>query len=759
MLRRTPTLRASATTTASLLILLSLADCGDDNYDPRTDAGGDECKYGKTECGTECVDITSHPDNCGACGKICRIEEVCSLGSCEVACDVGLENCNRACVNQRANNEHCGGCGLECEAGNVCYSSECALSCPAGLEQCGQLTCFNTSTDTNNCGACGNTCEAGHLCYGGDCILSCPPNLDQCGQLTCFDTSTDADNCGACGTTCETGHLCYMGECLVSCPPGLDQCGHQTCLNLASDVDNCGACGLECRAGEVCRLGECVLSCPSDLQQCGQTCCGLTEVCVKDICAPRCDEGEVCGSGMVCNSDNKCADGCFIDNANYAHGDENPLNPCEICAVSNETAWTVNVGAACGDGLVCNVGGQCVEGCFIDNANYAHGDENPLNPCEMCAASNQSEWTVNVGAACGAGLVCNEDGVCASRYCHIDGVYYPDSYRNPDNLCKACLAENENSWTNLSDGTQCGSRHVCSGGACYEGCFIDGSYYELGTQNPLHPCLACTVSSTTDWTSATAGITCGVGRVCNASAVCIDGCHIDGVSYLHGDLNPMNRYEACTAPNTTGWTVIMRPCGASGEIVIAEVYGGGGTSTALYRSDYVVLLNRGKTSVNLLGLSLQYASTAGFFGNTMFTDLPDYELAQGAYYLVEMASGSSGALLPTADHHGTFLMHQSAGKIALVRSKLLNCGNSSTNQCPWTDIVDFVGFGSDTTQYEGSGPTATLSTSTAAIRKGDGYVDTDDNASDFLVGTPSPRNTSSPTVDCVDDPGSGGTGG
>ena len=63
-----------------------------------------------------------------------------------------------------------------------------------------------------------------------------------------------------------------------------------------------------------------------------------------------------------------------------------------------------------------------------------------------------------------------------------------------------------------------------------------------------------------------------------------------------------------------------------------------------------------------------------------------------------------------------------------------------------------MGYGTNTTTitgYEGTGPTGTLlSNTTAAFRKLNGCTDTDNNTNDFTVGTPSPRNSSSPVNQC-----------
>ena len=49
----------------------------------------------------------------------------------------------------------------------------------------------------------------------------------------------------------------------------------------------------------------------------------------------------------------------------------------------------------------------------------------------------------------------------------------------------------------------------------------------------------------------------------------------------------------------------------SPDVVISQVYGGGGNRGAPFTNDYVELFNRGTTTVSLSGWSVQYASAAG----------------------------------------------------------------------------------------------------------------------------------------------------
>ncbi len=91
-------------------------------------------------------------------------------------------------------------------------------------------------------------------------------------------------------------------------------------------------------------------------------------------------------------------------------------------------------------------------------------------------------------------------------------------------------------------------------------------------------------------------------------------------------------------------------------------------------------------------------------------------------------------------------MSSTAGKVALVNNTTPLTGTG----CPaGSGIIDFVGYGTATNCFEGSGPAPQLSNTIAALRKNDGCFDTNDNAADFVSGGPNPRNSSSATNDCT----------
>ncbi len=87
--------------------------------------------------------------------------------------------------------------------------------------------------------------------------------------------------------------------------------------------------------------------------------------------------------------------------------------------------------------------------------------------------------------------------------------------------------------------------------------------------------------------------------------------------------------------------------GVSTNIVISQVFGGGGNSGAPFRNDFIEIFNSGTAPVDLAGWSVQYASATA--STWSVTPLTSVVLLPGQYYLVQESSGgSNGILLPTA---------------------------------------------------------------------------------------------------------------
>jgi predicted extracellular nuclease len=182
---------------------------------------------------------------------------------------------------------------------------------------------------------------------------------------------------------------------------------------------------------------------------------------------------------------------------------------------------------------------------------------------------------------------------------------------------------------------------------------------------------------------------------------------------------------------------------ASPDVVISQVYGGGGNSGATFTNDFIELFNRGSAPVDVSGWSVQYASAAGTsWAATALTGT----IAPGAHYLVQEGAGAGGTTpLPTPDATGSIAMSASNGKVALVTSATsLACGATCSTAA---GVRDFVGFGS-ANDFETTA-TPALTNTTAALRGAD---DTDNNAADFTVGAPNPRSSGGGGTDPGPDP-------
>jgi predicted extracellular nuclease len=197
--------------------------------------------------------------------------------------------------------------------------------------------------------------------------------------------------------------------------------------------------------------------------------------------------------------------------------------------------------------------------------------------------------------------------------------------------------------------------------------------------------------------------------------------------------------------------------GASPNLVVSQVYGGGGNSGATYTHDYIEIFNRGSGPVALSGYSLQYASATGtgnFGANSgQLTELPGGVLLPGQRWLVQEATGgASGSALPSPDlvDSTPINMSGSAGKVALVTGTAsLGCNGGSTpcDAAALARIVDLVGYG-NANFFEGAGAAPTLSNTTAAFRAAGGCTDTDNNNADFSASAASPRNSMTPLQFC-----------
>ena len=198
-----------------------------------------------------------------------------------------------------------------------------------------------------------------------------------------------------------------------------------------------------------------------------------------------------------------------------------------------------------------------------------------------------------------------------------------------------------------------------------------------------------------------------------------------GLAVLSAGLTPL---AASANPGGTG-------------LVISEVYGGGGNTDALYKSDFVELYNPTDAAIPVNGWSLQIRA-ANSTGAGSVTTLSGSVPARG-HYLVKQASGTGGQVdLPTPDATGSFAMSATGVQVWLASTTApltLPAGN-----VPTTDqVIDFAGVGSAAVSFE-TARTASTTNTQGVVRSAAG-ADTNNNSADFALAEPGPRNTAGAT--------------
>lgn len=188
--------------------------------------------------------------------------------------------------------------------------------------------------------------------------------------------------------------------------------------------------------------------------------------------------------------------------------------------------------------------------------------------------------------------------------------------------------------------------------------------------------------------------------------------------------------------------LIAATTAANAQIVINEVYGGGGNSGAVLKNDFIELINNSSAAVSLSGATLQYASAANTFNQSH--PLPNITLAPGQTYLIQEAAGAGGttalnadyvAPVPTGSTSTTpgFNIAGTAFKVALVSNSTLISGPTDAN------VLDFVGAGT-ANQFEGTAA-APAPSNTLSISRTNG-IDTNNNSKDFTTASPTPKSLS-----------------
>jgi Lamin Tail Domain len=193
--------------------------------------------------------------------------------------------------------------------------------------------------------------------------------------------------------------------------------------------------------------------------------------------------------------------------------------------------------------------------------------------------------------------------------------------------------------------------------------------------------------------------------------------------------------------------LILVSVSAQSQVVISQVYGGGGNASATYTHDFVELFNKGNATVDISDYSVQYASATGT--NWAVNAIPaGTTIAPGKYFLIKLAGGATGVALPTPDLDiitSPSNLSGSAGKIALVDNTTALAGTVVT-----TGYVDLLGYGSTATSFETAiFPTTGTNNTLSFQRLNNGCTETDNNSTDFTLSGVNPRNSSVAVYSCT----------
>jgi hypothetical protein len=176
------------------------------------------------------------------------------------------------------------------------------------------------------------------------------------------------------------------------------------------------------------------------------------------------------------------------------------------------------------------------------------------------------------------------------------------------------------------------------------------------------------------------------------------------------------------------------------QIVISEIYSGGGNSGSALKSDYIILKNIGPEKASLNEATIQYAPTTGNFNQ--YHTLPNITLNPGQSFLIQEATNGGGAVdLPSPDFIANEILNfdgasnSSLGlEMAATSGKIVLANNNvQVKDAKSENVVDFAVYGT-----ANSVPVFASTVNTAFKRVSE---NPEDNISDFVLATANPINS------------------
>lgn len=221
------------------------AGCGADNA-----LVGGSCASPLSQCGLDCVDLESDPENCGSCGQVCATG-LCEMGECAQGSDATTGGGDAAPLDGSPDGSPTGDSTMPEDA-------SADGSDTGGAPSDGLIT-----DGTNGDGAIADGVAPEGSASDGEADGSTSGEADAIpadSAAVCLMPYDTPAQCGDCTTTCgDAAPFCSPSgstfACVASCAP-LEDCGG-TCVDVTSDALNCGGCGIVCPS-QICVASKCV---------------------------------------------------------------------------------------------------------------------------------------------------------------------------------------------------------------------------------------------------------------------------------------------------------------------------------------------------------------------------------------------------------------------------------------------------------------------------------------------------------------------
>src|SRR5436190_13145939 len=211
---------------------------------------------------------------------------------------------------------------------------------------------------------------------------------------------------------------------------------------------------------------------------------------------------------------------------------------------------------------------------------------------------------------------------------------------------------------------------------------------------------------------------------------------------------------AASAENRTAAQQGDLPAAAS-QLRISQLYTRGGEAGAIFSQDYIEIFNSGNTTIDIQGWRIVVFTLEGTTDQSIGVIYPNsFSVTPGMHLLVRFkGNGSNGqalsGLLPIVND---ISLGSTSGRIFLVSptQSVPGPGTCPSSVGPGGAVSDMLGYGS-TTCSEGS-PVSVPPSNKSQTRINSGCTDTDNNASDYALLDPNPRNFQAGVTPCGAQP-------